>query len=140
MFVLTTLAYVPLLGPLKIITFRQRRVTICPRGHCVRLDMSKDAEKEPGESKYEGRIVFDVSRRARSGKRARNENGERDVPRNYVRSGREMGKGVEGEEGEREREGGRKHESVFAEFESRGVDNCEPANVGKSRREETKFR
>lgn len=49
-------------------------------------------------------------------------------------------KGVEEEERKREKEKGADHGSVFTEFESRGVDNCEPANVGKSRREETKFR
>lgn len=70
----------------------------------MRHDMSKDTRKKPGESRYEGRIVFDVSRRTRSEKRATNENREGDVPRNYVRSGSETGKGVEGKLRKRKRE------------------------------------
>lgn len=109
--------------------------------------MSEDARKEPGESRYEGRIVFDVSRWARSGKKTRNENrgGRCSAELCSPEEGdgarcRRKSEGKRDKKGERKGDKGRKHGSVFAEFESRGVDNCEPANVGKSRREETKFR
>lgn len=92
--------FMVLLGLLKIITFRTWSVTR------ILGDIVQNLRARHEEARFKRRIVFDVRRR----KRAKSENQKGDVPRNYIRFGKDEKKWCCRKE--------KVHGNVFIEFES----------------------